>query len=347
MLCLLPTTLVIADESPFNLMAVDNFIIPGYRSMAESTNALHQAAEIFCQQPEESGLSMLHSRFHTAMDSWQRIQAIQIGPIEKRMRTFRIQFWPDKRGSVSRHLTSMLNKAEPALLEQQRFTNGSVAVQGFSALERLLFPLGTVAGKFSASPEGDFRCRLVESITENLSIISSSILDEWQTGKSSHRQLIATAAQGNARYNDSSEVSARLLNNLFTQLERIIEQKIRRPLGKDEKHSRGKRAESWRSGRSLRNIALNLEGIEQLYQHAFFSRLSHPEITTSIHHTMVESKAILSKIEIPLKDAVADPTTRKQLVLLAESIELLKYQVIGKLAAELDIPIGFNSLDGD
>ncbi len=336
-----------ADETRYNLQAVDNTILPGYERLAERTQQLAQETRSFCQQPRGTGLQQLREHYHRAMDSWQFVQTIRLGPIEESLRGYRLQFWPDKRQSVSRHLASLLEQANPDALEPRTFAKGSVAVQGFSALERLMFDAESQAGDFSPTGSKAYHCQVMRAITGNMAGIAQELVEQWQTRNPSQRDLIAGAARGNATYADSEEVSARLFNSLYTQIELMLEQKLRTPLGESLQRSRGKRSESWRSGRSLRNLAHNLESVHQLTQQAFTSRLLDPTLSRRIDDRVAACSKLLNHIEPPLAQAVKDPTQRQQVEQLVTTLAELKQILIGELAPALEIPIGFNSLDGD
>src|SRR3546814_21005019 len=73
------------------------------------------------------------------MDAWTAVQHLRFGPSLLFLRYDRIEFWPDKRGVVRRHLSQLLSEQDAEALQTRTFANGSVAVPGFPALERLLF----------------------------------------------------------------------------------------------------------------------------------------------------------------------------------------------------------------
>ena len=190
-------------ETRYNLQAVDNTILPGYQRLATETTALSEQTRGFCQQPGDQGLQQLREQYHLAMDSWQFIQTVHLGPVEEKLRSHRLQFWPDKRQSVSRHLANLLDRADPASLEAEAFAKGSVALQGFSALERLLFATDSQASEFSTDRPRAYQCQVMLAITRNMAAIAQELVTEWQTREPSHRDLIAGAARGNQAYGDS------------------------------------------------------------------------------------------------------------------------------------------------
>lgn len=51
------------------------------------------------------------------MDAWQRLRPVTFGPINDFNRLYRIQFWPDKRGSISTHLDKVLREQPEDILK--------------------------------------------------------------------------------------------------------------------------------------------------------------------------------------------------------------------------------------
>jgi hypothetical protein len=127
------------DSTAGLTQTADRLIIPAYRQLETASVLLRDRTESFCKAPDETALEGLKSAFGRTMEAWQSVQHIRFGPVEYLMRGPRFQLWPDKRGSVSKHLSRLLASADRSALEPERFAQGSVAVQGLGALEVLLF----------------------------------------------------------------------------------------------------------------------------------------------------------------------------------------------------------------
>jgi predicted lipoprotein len=336
-----------ADDRAYNLRTADEHIIPGYRELARTTSAFDQQAATFCETPTHKNLEAVRESFHTTMDAWQSIQHIRFGPVELLLRSYRYQMWPDKRGTVAKHLRRVLASSDPVDLEPERFAKGSVAVQGLSAAERLLFGSDASSVDFGQDAPGRRRCAVLRAIAQNLSRMSAEIVAEWTQGPESHRTYLATAAQGNAYYQDDRELSARLLNNLHTQLQRIGDQKLGLPLGESLERARGRRAESWRSVRSLRNIRHNLQGVRELYRTGFGPRLADEALGRETEAAFARALRALEAVPKPLAQTVEDPTVRGRAETLHTEVSALAALFAGPLPQALDLPLGFNSLDGD
>ena len=328
------------DIDRFNLAAVDQQIIPGYRALAETTKTLDTTAYAACNSKTFDTHS-LKQPFADSFLTWQAVQQIRFGPILAFNRGFRYQLWPDKRGTVGKHLRQLLTKPDPSRIEAKTFAGGSVALQGFGALERLLFDTTDLRN----TDDAVWRCAVIMAITTNLQAMSQEMLDEWQAGPNAHRALIATASQSNAYYQNAEEVSANLLNSLHTQLELMVTKKLDRPLG--SKRAMPKRAEAWRSELSLAALKVNLKAADKLYQTAFAPRITEPELTQAFKQAFADAHTTAAGIEQPLAEAVSRPEPRAQVENLRTQLATLQTLVSDRLTAALGLSLGFNSLDGD
>lgn len=322
-----------------NQRVVDDHLIPRYQQLATASAALADSAKALCTRPDEEHIAAARQAYQGAMDAWQGISHLRFGPVELLLRYHRFQLWPDKRNTGGRQLGQMLAGADPTVLEAERFAQASVAVQGFSALERLWF---------GSEPVDGYRCALSRAIADNLATMSGEIVGEWTGGQAPYRQQMLQPGGSDAAFESHLAVSSQLLNNLDTQLQAILEQKLGRPL--DAGRLRPKRGESWRSGRSLRNIALNLAALRELYLTGFAPLLADDPAKKSLDRRVRAAFAAAetaAAIERPLAELAGDPAGRAALDGLQSRMRVLKGLVGGELPQALDIPLGFNSLDGD
>src|SRR3546814_15924402 len=85
--------------------------MPRYAAFAQATAALEGALAAACGDgrptPEEAGAA-----YHNAMDAWTAVQHLRFGPSLLFLRYDRIEFWPDKRGVVRRHLSQLFRSEE-------------------------------------------------------------------------------------------------------------------------------------------------------------------------------------------------------------------------------------------
>jgi uncharacterized protein len=331
------------DDTQYRRMnqdMVERHILPRYQAFEAATGTLAAAAGACAEAPDA-----LLPAFDAALDAWMAVQHIHTGPVGFGMRGERIHYWPDRRSTGGRQLDQLLAQ-RPADITQQTLATGSVALQGFPALERVL--VGETADGLDA-----FECGLVTAIAGNLATLGHELVAEW-TSPDGEAHTIATAGDPDSFYASAHDVSADIYQAMYEALQIMTEDKVGAPLGESLSDARPRRAELWRSGRSARNLAINLAGVLDLfaggdgygYEDALIESGS-PELATAIRGTLEEAIAIAEALPMPLADAVLDETARPQVQRLYELVNAARDHVGAELGAALGLNMGFNSLDGD
>mgnify|MGYP000403939711 CR=1 FL=1 len=336
------------DYAGLNAAIVDSYVIPRYAAFAERTALLEASLREACADDRLEAAESA-AAYNAAMDAWMDVQHLRFGPALLFLRYDRLEFWPDKRGVVRRHLSQMLAEHDPKALEPHTFANGSVAVQGFPALERLMFDSGDDVW---ATP---FGCQVVMAIGRNLHEIAAGLLADWRDGATPYAEVVKTAAAGNEHYFDAKEASLEFAKSLRGALLLVDDYKLGRPLGDKPKAARSARAESWRSARSLRNIRHNMEAARALYAQtgavSFSSLLrAQPkgeELDQAIGDALNRLVAATEAQPDSLVAALEAPDGWQQLDALRVETGQLMGLLSGPLSQVLDLPIGFNSYDGD
>lgn len=335
-----------------NRAAIDGHIVPRYQVLADTTRAFDAQVQTLCTHPTPINLALARGRFAAALDAWNGISQIRFGPVESDQRYYRFQLWPDRRGTGQRQVAQAISAADDGMLAPEAFAAQSVAVQGFGALEILLFPTDQVSlDDLAPGGTAGFRCRFAAAVTANLAAMAQSVLSDWTAGDSPYRdQLLATGPQ-HPRFPNDKVVSSELLKAIGTTMQLIEEQKLSGPLWTSAETARPKRAEAWRSARSVRNICSNLRAAEHLYATTFtpMLRLSPEGMDSDRQIALLFSAAenTCLRLDERLAEAVADPEKRPDVVHLRDLTRGLRSHTGKQLAEALGLRLGFNSLDGD
>lgn len=325
------------------LDTADQHIAPRYQALAHESEKLVHAIEASCAAPSNTGqkLAAQHA-FQDAMDAWQSISHIQFGPIQVLMRNFSMQYWPDKKNLSAKHLNQLISSQDPEKLTPTSLAHASIAVKGFPALERLLFDDTALAG---------FRCQTAIAISQYIQGMSQGVYEEWDGFR---QNGLATAAMSNDYYDEGIEPLTDIMKSLVEPFERIRDLKLLRPMDSQFEKVKPKRAESWRSERSLRNIRLNIAALEDLYLggHSEYKlptllkTADAADLDTSIQQSFTKSLAMLAELPDAISPVIATPDGYQQLK--AFSAELKQLQIgLNAAMKVLDIQLGFNSSDGD
>lgn len=337
-----------------NEALIDHHILPRYERLATATAAMAEDIDASCPAEGPVDVEALRAAFHEGMDAWQEVQHVRFGSVELLMRGFRMSFWPDPRDSLGEALHVMLADADEAALSADAFIDASVTIQGFPALERLLFDEEQV-GALTAGQGMPFRCDLIRTIAGNIAGMSADISREWSEGEDSYRNRMLTPGEDSLRYYDHQEASLDLLQALHGALEITADMKLGPPLGEDIDGASPHLTESWRSGRSLRNIVLNLEAARDLYAggdgFGFDDYLrdiaGNPDLADLFDRAFVQTLATAASIDMPLAVAVADPDARPKVEKLKTEASAIAQLIEERMTVAMGLTLGFNALDGD
>ena len=217
-----------ADESAenwteVNLAVTDSHVIPAYTALMQATQELEAVAQAFCRSPDAEGLAGFQDKFHSSMDAWQQVQHIQFGPITYFNWNFRIQYWPDEQGTGARQLDALVAAENQDSLGSESFARESVGVQGFPALERLLFEADSLAS-LQSNP---YRCQVAQTIARNISEIASGVQTRWVD------EFRTTVANADERgfFESAEDATIDFLKAQVESVRRIQQQKLEEVIG--------------------------------------------------------------------------------------------------------------------
>lgn len=340
-----------ADYSAAVAATAKNAIIPGYEAFGDAAKEMQGRLETLCKTPSDETLKSAQQQFATLAGAWARVQYVSFGPIFEHQRAFRIEYWPDKRNVVGRQLAEVLKKQDHAALEPARFATTTVGVQGLPALERMLFDDDALTAL--ASADGDFRCGLFAAISNNLESIARDAVAGWTEGDNAFLGRIEHPSEDDEELPSGRDAAGRLLNDLLTATIAMRDMKLLAPLGVSLAKAKGQQAEYWRSGQSAAVLAANLEGWRtQVFADGGLAALltAQPDgksTADELAATIDQAASALRQVTMPLDKAVADPTQRKLVEAFAAQLLKLRDLLAGPVTAKLNIPVGFNALDGD
>lgn len=324
--------------SDFNHQVVQQHILPRYAQLDSTSAALSRSSEALCQAPTAQTLQATRDAWRDAMQAWQGIQHVQFGPVQFLMRNFGLQFWPDRKNIGARQLNQALASEQP--YDVEFFRHASVSIQGFPALERLLF-----ADNALQQLQQGRSCELTQAISSHVAQMGHAIHQEWAT-----QATTEFAADQDA--DAAAELAVELMASLIEPIEAIRDSKLLHTMGDSVEAAKPKLLESHRSGNSLTNIRTNLAALNHLYQgtkpsvDTLLLQAGATELAADIRQTFAGLEQALSQIQGPLKTAVTRPQEHAQLTAIATQLKQLNTQLDSAMDV-LGIQLGFNSRDGD
>ncbi|MFH1805200.1 MAG: imelysin family protein [Pseudomonadota bacterium] len=326
---------------------------PGLEGFARSTESLSAKIDDFCAAPDAAGLQNVQQGFHDAMDRWQEIQPWRMGPMVALGRDQHIEYWPDKHGTATRQFRQLLRSKPDIYIDRAQISTISAALQGFPALEQLLFDQGLAAQLQGGADDGPYLCAYAGAIAANLVQISHDLRAEWPEFADAMRK----AGPDSLDYPDARFAAAELYRALHEGLLIISSQKLARPLGATAGDANAKRAESWQSQRSLRNIDHNLKALYAIYDGSFrgagesgkglVALIGNDLLDRSLRLHWHNAFADLDALPSSMVWLLDQPDGYDRLRAFADRIAFLTGLVENDVGRTTGLGGGFNSLDGD
>ncbi|WP_062113345.1 imelysin family protein [Aureimonas sp. AU40] len=157
--------------------AIESVIRPGYERLDKAGEVEAKAFTELCAKPDDAKLKAARQGFADLAQAFGAVEFIRFGPITEGSRFERYLFWPDRRGAAQRQAQIIVNRRDADAATSDLLPRKSVAVQGLTALEYVLFGNGSDA---LASQAGAFRCRYGATIVGNLGQISDAVAEQWR-----------------------------------------------------------------------------------------------------------------------------------------------------------------------
>jgi uncharacterized protein len=324
--------------------AVNEVIRPGVAAFKTRASGLESAMGGLCAVPSERALAIARQQFGLAAQAYGRIEFVRIGPLMEDNRAERLLFWPDRRGTGLRQVQTILAEKDASARDVASLRDKSVAVQGFGALEYVLF--GTDAERL-AGPDGAFRCRYGQAIAANISAIADQVAMGWYRydGVASH---LTRPVPENTDYRSETEALEALVGLVAHGLESVRDTRINPFLAQGDTAPNVKQALFWRSGLTMAMIAANIEGMETLVSGSGLARaVGDGGMDNSISFEFRNAHRAIGLVTLPLEQAVSDDRQAQALDYLVIVTRSLHTLIGEQLSAELGLSVGFSSLDGD
>lgn len=317
----------IAEKSNHISQSVYEVEYQSAHSFLNQSQKLKQSFSAYCQA-ENRDQTAVKQQWHETMRAWMALQGQERGPARALEQSWNVQFWPDKKNTTGRKMSSLIN-ADHAWSSEQISTQ-SVTVQGLGALEWLLYD------ESSTLASNDLTCSTGESIAQNLQDKAQIIADSW--------------AQNPWKSLKKTEWESEYISLLSNQLEYSMK-KLSRPMAKIG-HPRPYFSESWRSGTSLANLKVNLQSMQALYlaNGSGLDSLLREQGKVELADRVARQFELTLDTwpeEQSLFTALQTVDGYRNVLAQYNKLEQLKYLIHEEVAIELGVVIGFNATDGD
>ncbi len=269
------------DHKGFALQALQQHIRPLQADFAAKAERLVETVGATCQRHEAADDQNVKDAYRETVLAWSRTEHLRFGPIQDDNRFEKLMYWPDRQRIGERQVTQILNTKDPAVLTSEGLAGKSVAVQGLTALEIVLY--GKTAQPLSAeTPEAVYGCQYAHALSRHIARIAQEIVAEWADG-GHFAKLFLNPGADNPLYKDDNEVTLELLKTYHGGIYNARDIKILPSLGQKRIATRGQFAPKSRppfelSGLALATFRANVEGVRDFYVNSGLSaRLAKTE----------------------------------------------------------------------
>lgn len=263
----------------------------------------------------------------TVMANWMPLQGVEKGSEDALAQSWRIQFYPDKKNTTGRKINALL--ASDTQWTAEALAEQSVAVQGVGAMEWLLYDQ-------QADLSQPKHCEVAMAVSARLQQTASALNTAWQ-----HNPW---------RGMPPSMAVSEKLGALTHQLDYVLK-KLSGPLGKPG-FPNPYQGEAWRSRHSLTLLRQSIKAMQTQYhaeggiEQALRER-GYEEVADRVsEHWQLAYNSVPQDGE-PLFDRLNSVAGYRDMLIVYNNLEYLKWALGGQVAQDLGIIVGFNASDGD
>ena len=334
------------DGMPQLRKAITGYVIPGFERLARNGESLAEDVQRLCRTPSGETLAGARTAFDNAVDGLGRVYFLRIGPLETMNRRDRLLFWPDRRSIALKQVQRVLVEEDETVKDPARLAGKSVALQGFGALEYLLF--GTGSDTLADTPDA-FRCLFALAVARNIEAIARQVAHDWRA-EDGFARMWSEPGPDNDLYRNAPEALTTLFGLLSSGLEAMRDQQLQ-PIAPLETETRPyKRALFWRSNQTLPFVTASLTGMRDLIHiSGLLDGLPSDQqwIAGSVDFEFSNAFKTLAELSGSIETVVGTPRLAaklRYLVIVAGSLQNL----LGERAVQaLNLPTTFSPLDGD
>ena len=339
------------DHTAFAKHVLENHIVPGYARFDAKAAALAVRAHALCKAPSKKALDAARAAEREALRAWGQVEHLRFGPITKDKRLDGLLFYPDTRGIARRQIDQLLRKHDAEDLDPEELASASVAVQGFTGLDRTLFGKGSdKLAEPARTPT--FRCRYVAALADGIADTASKTLAAWS---GPYQDTWLKPGADNGTFLTPEETTQVLLRAYVTELEAIRIQRLE-PVLADAKKGVRMHPLFPDSGQGVAFIVANIEGVRNLLTEGGFADPAFVEIEKEEQAAGILD-SVVTDLGFALRagnnamdvapDVFASPPARAKLAPLTYSLKNAEETGRSALGVLTGQALGFNSLDGD
>jgi predicted lipoprotein len=340
------------DHAAVAERTLEMHILPGYQRFHAAAKTFADKASALCQAPSPSALTQTRDAAREALLAWGHIEHIRFGPITKEQRLERLLLYPDPRGFTRKHVARLLKRHDDADIAPGKLAKVSVAVQGFTATDYVLFGAGSDE---LAKPgdTGSFRCRYVKELANGIAQIAADTLADWS---GDYKRTWLEPGKSNKTYLAPKEETQAILRAYATELEVVHFHRLAPVASEGAKRSDYAKRLFAHSGHGMPYVLANIKGVRELLSQGGFT---DPSLAADDRerNEMSVLDSIVTDLDFAVRagekamavepDPLANAKAHAQLAPMIYSLKNAEKTGRDALGSLTGTSLGFNSLDGD
>jgi predicted lipoprotein len=339
------------DNRMFLRLSLEGFLRPGYGRLHNAAQEMETLVGSHCEGQSRDD-QRLDQAFETLLAAWGRIEIIDFGPTAENNRQERLFFWPDRQQIGARQIQRLLAARDESVTRPETLAARSVAIQGLTALDRVLWP-GVTGDDLEASRT--YRCAFALAIAANIVGIARELMDAWSAGGAASEAWL-NPGKANEPYLNSGEAVLAMTKALNRALDRTLPERVRllgavRP-GRNEAALPGGRAR-----RAHILIRANLEGVRRLFTEGGYqgtlmqaaTRGGFPSMGPTVRVVEREFANGMAQLERMAARPISqeDGATIEEVGAIIQSLGISRRQIAAAVSLTSGLNLGFNFSDGD
>jgi predicted lipoprotein len=325
--------------------AVDEVIRPGYRNAQQSAARLTTAMKDLCDDGTQQTLDKAKSAFDDTIRYWSNIEIVQIGPVIQDNLFEHILFYPDRKGVGLKQVQALIAKADPKDTTVDTIAGKSVALQGLTALEYVLYGTGS---EDLIKQKNGFRCLYGAAVAGNVQREAGEVVAAWEKPDGVQGSWKHPGPKSED-FMDNKEAVTALLGILVHGAETVRDQRLEQFYKGKDSSPKPKMAIYWRSKNTWKSMAANLEGLRTLWQKAGMAELlpaDRKPIAEAIDANLKSLLEMVPKLNPDIEVATSDAEKAKLDALLVSTRELIT-KISDDYGSAIGLSAGFSFSDGD
>ncbi len=325
--------------------AVDEVIRPGYRNMQQSAARLTTVMKDLCADGTQQTLDKAKSTFDDTIRYWSNIEIVQTGPVIHDNLFEHILFFPDRKGVGLKQVQALIAKADPKDTTVDAIAGKSVALQGLTALEYVLYGNGS---EDLIKQKNGFRCQYGAAVAGNIQREAGEVVAAWEKPDGVQASWKHPGPESED-FMDNKEAVTALLGILVHGAETVRDQRLEQFYKGKDTAPRPRMAIYWRSKNTWKSMTANIEGLRTLWQKAGMAELLPADkkpIADAIDANFKTLLDTVPKLNPDIDVATSDAEKAKLDAFLATSRDLIT-RISDDFGGAVGLSAGFSFSDGD